>query len=505
VPVALRWLVAERDLSLRPLTPASPDAELEWAHAIELEDPTPWLAGGELVLTTGLRLPRSRAEQTAYVDRLTEAGVAALAFGVGVRFATVPRALLEQCEGRGLPLLEVPLPTPFIAVTQRVAQRLAHQQQQALQRVVKAQQTITRRSLKDGPSGLVDGLARELGREVVLLDEHVRPLGWGRSRVLADALVTELDAGRRSSTRPRSTRRVDTAVGPVELHALTGRAAHRGWLAVGIADPLSADDRLLVNLAVAVATLQLDRPREVEQARAAVGATILGLLLEQTPSSSEMVRHLAHLGFTSHTRVRMVWARSSVATALADAVQANLAAIGIPHALKTAPDSLMVLVQDGDIDAALAVIEESVLDAGSRPGGLGISGPVPPEFTADALLQARQAGEVARDERLRSARFDTLTLGAVLSDVVVRERVQSLTRSTLEPLLRGDDQVLAHSLQVFLEHNGGWESAARALGVHRHTLRHRMARVEELTGLDLDVSHNRVVLLLALATRARGS
>jgi PucR family transcriptional regulator, purine catabolism regulatory protein len=61
--------------------------------------------------------------------------------------------------------------------------------------------------------------------------------------------------------------------------------------------------------------------------------------------------------------------------------------------------------------------------------------------------------------------------------------------------------VLAHSLQVFLEHNGAWESAARALAVHRHTLRHRMARVEELTGLDLDVSHNRVVLQLALATR----
>jgi PucR family transcriptional regulator, purine catabolism regulatory protein len=79
--------------------------------------------------------------------------------------------------------------------------------------------------------------------------------------------------------------------------------------------------------------------------------------------------------------------------------------------------------------------------------------------------------------------------------------VQSLTRSTIEPLLRGDDEVLAHSLQVFLEHNGAWESAARALAVHRHTLRHRMARVEELTGLDLDVSHNRVVLQLALATR----
>ena len=500
MPVALAWLVAETDLALRSLTPVPDDVEVEWAHAIELQDPRPWLSGGELVLTTGLRLPRARTEQTAYVDHLAEAGVAALAFGVGVRFASVPRGVVEQCEVRGMPLLEVPLPTPFIAVTQRVAQHLAHQQQRALQRVVKSQQTITRRSLRDGPSGLVDSLAHELHRDVVLLDEHDRPLGWGRSRGLADLLAAELGAGRRSR-RPRSTQRVDAGERPMELHALTGRAAHRGWLAVGIAEPLPADDRLLVNHAVAVATLQLDRPREVEQARAAVGATILGLLLEHSPSSAEMVRHLNHIGFSTDTSVRMLWARAARAAALAGAAQASLAAAGTPHALQTAQDAVMVLVQDRDTDAAVSAIEASMLETGQRPGGLGISGAVTPEFAADALLQAQQASEVARDERLASTRFDALTLGAVLTDTVVRERVQALTRSTLGPLLGSEDEVLAQSLHVFLEHNGGWESAARALGVHRHTLRHRMARVEELTGLDLDASHNRVVLLLALATR----
>ena len=66
MPVALTWLLAESDLALRLVTPASPDVEVDWAHAIELEDPTPWLAGGELVLTTGLRLPRGRAEPCAH-------------------------------------------------------------------------------------------------------------------------------------------------------------------------------------------------------------------------------------------------------------------------------------------------------------------------------------------------------------------------------------------------------------------------------------------------------
>jgi len=65
------------------------------------------------------------------------------------------------------------------------------------------------------------------------------------------------------------------------------------------------------------------------------------------------------------------------------------------------------------------------------------------------------------------------------------------------------------SLRAFLEHNGNWEAAARALGVHRHTLRYRVRRVAELTGRDLDAAADRVEFWLALQAaemlRGRGS
>lgn len=34
------------------------DREICWAHVCELKDPLPWLTGGELVMTTGLAIPR---------------------------------------------------------------------------------------------------------------------------------------------------------------------------------------------------------------------------------------------------------------------------------------------------------------------------------------------------------------------------------------------------------------------------------------------------------------
>lgn len=60
---------------------------------------------------------------------------------------------------------------------------------------------------------------------------------------------------------------------------------------------------------------------------------------------------------------------------------------------------------------------------------------------------------------------------------------------------------LVSTLTAFLEHNGQTEIAAAALGVHRHTLRNRLVRVAELTGLDLDSAHVRAELWIAVQAR----
>jgi purine catabolism regulator len=63
------------------------------------------------------------------------------------------------------------------------------------------------------------------------------------------------------------------------------------------------------------------------------------------------------------------------------------------------------------------------------------------------------------------------------------------------------DGELIRSLQAFLEHNARWETAAAELYIHRHTLRYRMRKVEELTGRDLASSFDRMEFWLALRAR----
>ncbi|MCW2958905.1 MAG: hypothetical protein JWP18_1708, partial [Solirubrobacterales bacterium] len=51
--LSVRDLVRDLDVTVRS-GDAHLDAPVRWVHISELEDPTPWLSGGELLLTTGL-------------------------------------------------------------------------------------------------------------------------------------------------------------------------------------------------------------------------------------------------------------------------------------------------------------------------------------------------------------------------------------------------------------------------------------------------------------------
>ena len=65
-------LVAGQDAGGRPV---------RWVHITEHEDPTPWLSGGELLLTTGYNLD-SAAKQRRYVELLASKEASGLGFGV---------------------------------------------------------------------------------------------------------------------------------------------------------------------------------------------------------------------------------------------------------------------------------------------------------------------------------------------------------------------------------------------------------------------------------------
>src|SRR4051794_23970088 len=116
---------------------------IRWVHISELEDPTPWLSGGELLLTTGIQLS-TPAKQTRFAARLAEHGVPGLGLGTGFTHSRIPKALRSACEKSGLPLFEIPYETPFIAITERAFSRLANEQYDVLRRDARVHEQLGR-------------------------------------------------------------------------------------------------------------------------------------------------------------------------------------------------------------------------------------------------------------------------------------------------------------------------------------------------------------------------
>jgi purine catabolism regulator len=111
----------------------SANASVRWVHSTELPDPTPWLRGGELLLTTGIQLKGPKA-QRELIDRLADHQIAGLGFGTGFTHKRLPAALVTAARKRSFPLFEVPYELPFIAITERAFAQLVNERYEMLQR-----------------------------------------------------------------------------------------------------------------------------------------------------------------------------------------------------------------------------------------------------------------------------------------------------------------------------------------------------------------------------------
>src|ERR671917_599099 len=112
------------DLDVRPAAGGEGlDAPVRWVHISDLEDPTPFLSGGELLLTTGMALTDADT-QRRYVARLAGHGIAGLGLGTGFAHETVPEPLAAAAAAHRFALFEVPYELPFIALTEKASAHL---------------------------------------------------------------------------------------------------------------------------------------------------------------------------------------------------------------------------------------------------------------------------------------------------------------------------------------------------------------------------------------------
>ncbi|MET9549716.1 PucR family transcriptional regulator [Streptomyces sp. NPDC006627] len=534
------------------------DTPVRWAHASELADPVPYMEGGELLLITALKLDAEDPQaMRRYVKRLAGAGVVGLGFAVGVHYPDIPKALLDAATEAELPLIEVPRRTPFIAISKAVSAAIAEEQYRAVTAGFSAQRELTRQALSDGPEGLLLALAGQVDGWAALYDASGAVVATAPEWATRRAARLTADVERLRERPAPASSVVAGAEDRVELHSLgTGRRP-RAALAVGTASTLGTAERYAVHSAIALLTLTTERSRALHAAEQRIGAAVLRMLLAGEPDHARTVAGdlygglldapfrlvVAEVASASAARVRagaapgpeesgekagapapaatsaavLAVAAASVGgdplAALVDIVETAAARSG--EALLVVPygERLVLLVVDGGAGARACAQYAAALEAGRGAAGreatasgeepelvMGLSAPAGPIAAATAYKQAEQALSVARRRGRALVEHEELAAGSVLpllADDAVRAFADGLLRALHEHDATGRGDLVA-SLRAWLSRHGQWDAAAADLGVHRHTLRYRMRRVEEILGRSLDDPDVRMELWLSL-------
>ena len=504
--VTIRDILAVPGLALRLLAgEAGVERPIRWVHSTELEDPTPWLKGGELLLTTGMSLVgASPARQRSYLRRLMEAGSVGLGFGLGISHDRVPKALVTTAQESGFPLFEVPYPVPFIAITEAVFTRLAAEQFDVLHRAVESEQILTRAVMDGrGVEGIADSLANVVKGWALLLDLHGMPLAaTSRNAQLRSERVW--DELRRS--RPEGIGFSLTLVDRghhVWIQPVGAQGRVEAFLAVGKPESLGQTDRIVAGHALSLFAIELAKAKAVADAERKLQGDFFQELVQGQLSLAEATRGLARFGFAKGAEVVAVSLEGGDPPDLTHAAEDLFSREGGGFLVSPHASGANVLVPaDGDRD-----LGDLCKGIGSRVGTevrAGSGSTVAADEVGRSFREARYALQVCRLEGWASAGFKDLGTYRLLLSMSEPDALRAFADSLLVPLDSYDEDhggELLPSLQAFLQHNARWETAAAHLYVHRHTLRYRMRKVEELTGRDLSSSFDRMEFWLALRAR----
>lgn len=501
MPITLGDLLDTRELGLSIAaggTRADADAAIvTWVHNSDLGDPTPWLEPGNLLLTDGLQfVPEpSAAQADSYLQRLADAGVVALGFATGVVHAEVPRWLTAACDRRGFLLIEVANRTPFIAIIRHLADRTAAEQRVQLESSLSAQRAVARAALR--PTGLgavLRELEKQLGCWVAFFDAAGNRVALTERIALPSELEPEVtDAARRALRKgtPAAVR-LQTGSTGATLQTLGRQGNLRGVLVVGTGAPLDAAAVDLVASVIGLASIALEQSRALEAARMRVRAAVFELLLSGSlDAAGRTARRL--WGRLPKGPVRVVLVRGG-ADSPPLVEELELLAGRRDGRVFFAPHDagLVVITAHDDTAEAIAVLTNHEL-------GGGVSSSLAWDQLRRGLTEADRAAARRRDRRA-IASFDELAADGILG-MLDAASGGAVAARLLRPILeseRSDHRALLPTAAVWLDHNGAWEPAARALGVHRHTLRNRLQALEQLLDLDLTRFEDRVELWAAL-------
>lgn len=528
-------LLAGRDGLDRPVTSVTVG---------EVPDIADWLSGGEMVLSTMFAVRGDLELQREFCRRVMLAGAAAL-FVKTTRFVeNMPQDIIDLADKRGFPIVEVPQNLRWTRLMQDATEVIINRQASLLEQSQAIHRSLLGVVIRGGGwKELADEASRLLERPVAVFDVSLEMLA------ASDGLPVPLPELVAGLERPE-TRAGLTALGRGEklfrlqedglppILAMPIVAGHRplGYLfAFTEAEETSAMERLILEHSATIAALEMaqDRVRFETEVRLK-GDFVDDVIGGGHRAGDSLLRRGAFLGcdLSQGATVLLVGvddlsglvSRRGVDQAELDAAVERFFSLVSRHVSATEPSSLVSLksglvvifvcgrtARDPAALERMAVVLQGI---GRNAGGLSISVGAS-SFVADSTQMDRgyQEALVALKvgRRLNGPgsilHFDGVGTYRLLLDIWERdpEQIRALYQETIGPVDRYDEAngtQLVQTLSVFFRHNESLTKTAAELYAHRHTIRYRLEKIAEISGLSVFQTEHKERLGLGLKARS---
>lgn len=473
----------------------------------DLDDPTPWMTPGLLLVTTGRPFASDLAVGERLIERLADAGTVAFGMGQEHYFQEIPPQLVAKADSMGLPTFMVPARVRFKDIVGYIHDALASHDLHLLRRRIALESRLLDVLLAGhSVSEALTALADLVGAPLALFD--------ARGEVVASggAISPELLRTMWRGFLVRSTQ--DSALEVLELEgerlryreiSLGGHTERVLVAAERITTPVELVDECLDQLQKQAELELLRLGEEVALRRRLREALLRDLIGGQQPGSELMIR-LREAGFGSDVRWRMLaisadWREADGAEVLhgtarlIDLAEVFFASRSTPALVGINGTRVVALVVVADSVERTREVITSLQDLLSDrmphvAVSIGVSHVA--DDLSDAPLRAREAADALSSIDPAGARHPAFCddLEPYYQYVVGGDRrgLQEIHKRLWIPLREYDQQhhsCLERTLLTYLDNRLSTQRTAEVLIVHPNTVLQRLRRIEFLTGLSL--------------------
>lgn len=456
-------------------------------HVCESPDPTPWLQGGELILTTGIGLAGSAELQRTFVERI--AARECVALGYSPHDGGVPPApMVEVAERLGLPLFTIPYDVPLIDITMFVTKSILDAHYSSLRTAIKLHRRMLSAVTNNlGIAAILAAAGREMpahglvvldyfGNVLVEYDPHGYLVGIGLEELKESGERAMANGGRFDHADSHRVTHTSCLWLDGEVQAFLIAAGHRA---------IDEHEELFLEQAIAGVTMTLAREHSLRQVRRVlVGELIEGIATNQVSQQvlAERMRKVAIDGTRGFQMLcvmtRALPRRADLCRLIEEELSAERPAVGIFE------DLVYVVMGAEKEDAA-----ERVYAAMRQRGWQAVIGRSRRHRGPAGLRAAySECHTAARRAPGGEGVYDVEDLDVVsLLGGSQGELADMIISRVLGPLIeydRAEGSRLVETLDAFLRHGCKPGPAAAQLFIHRHTLGYRLDRIAAITGRD---------------------